>query len=148
MKKVIWISLVVLAIVAFLAFRPDGKADVSSDAAVTAADKVEVYYFHFSRRCVTCIAVENKTREAIIALYPDEYSKGTITFASVNLEDEKSKPVAERAKVTGQALLIMSGEFRKDLTAEGFMYARNKPEKLREEIKKAIDMLLKAAKQN
>lgn len=146
MKKVIWISIVFLALVAFLAFRPDGKADVSSDAAVTAADKVEVYYFHFSRRCVTCIAVENKAQEAIIALYPDEYKKGKITFASVNLEDEKNKPIAERAKVTGQTLLVMSGEVRKDLTAEGFMYANNNFEKFKSEIKKAIDPLVKKTK--
>lgn len=146
MKKVIWISIIVVSLALFLAFRPDGKADVATDAAVTAADKVEVLYFHFTRRCVTCIAVENKTQEAIIALYPDEYSKGTITFSSVNLDEEKSKPIAERAKVTGQALLIISGEKRKDLTAEGFMYANNNFEKLKTEIKNAIDPLIKELK--
>ena len=130
----------------FLAFRPDSKADVVSDAIVTAGDKVEVYYFHFSRRCVTCIAVENKTREAISALYPEEFSKGLITFSSLNLEDEKSKPFAERAEVTGQALIIMSGEFKKDLTAEGFMYANNNFEKLKSEIKKVMDPLVKDLK--
>lgn len=146
MKKIIWISLVVVSLALFLAFRPGGKANVSSDTIVTSSDKVEVYYFHFSRRCVTCIAVENKTQEAIVALYPDEYSKGKITFASVNLEEEKSKPVAERAKVTGQALVIMSGDFKKDLTAEGFMYANNNFDKFKAEIKKTIDPLIKDLK--
>ncbi len=146
MKKIIWISIVVVSLAAFLAFRQDGKADVSTDSSVSAADKVEVYYFHFSRRCVTCIAVENKTREAIVALYPDAYSKGKITFASVNLEDEKSKPIAEKAKVTGQALIIMSGDFRKDLTSEGFMYANNNFEKFKSEIKKTMDPLVKEIK--
>lgn len=143
MKKIIWISIVVVALAAFLAFRPNGKADVGSEATVTAADKVEVIYFHFSRRCVTCIAVENKAQEAIVALYPEAYSKGKITFASVNLEDEKSKPIAEKAKVTGQALVILSGEFKKDLTAEGFMYANNNYEKFKAEIKKTMDPLVK-----
>ncbi len=69
-----------------------------------------------------------------------------ITFASVNLEDEKSKPVAEKAKVTGQALIIISGDFRKDLTAEGFMYANNDFEKLKAEIRKTIDPLMKDIK--
>ncbi len=146
MKKVIWISIIVVSFAAFMAFRPDTKADVTTDKAVTSADKVEVYYFHLSHRCVTCIAVENKTQEAITALYPDEYSKGKITFASVNIEDEKSKPIAEKANVTGQALVIISGEFRKDLTAEGFMYANNNFDKLKAEIKKAIDPLLKEIK--
>lgn len=145
MKKVVLISIGVLAVVAFFAFRPNANK-VSEEVAVNAGDKVEVYYFHFSRRCVTCLAVENKTQEAISALYPEEYSKGLITFSSVNLEDEKSKPVAEKAKVTGQALIIMSGEFKKDLTAEGFMYANNDYEKFKAEIKKTIDPLVKDLK--
>lgn len=146
MKKVIWISIIVLSLAAFLAFRPNGKTGVNTDTAVTAADKIEVYYFHFSRRCVTCIAVENKTQEALVALYPEAYSKGKITFASVNLEDEKSKPIAEKAKVTGQALVIMSGDFRKDLTAEGFMYANNNFDKFKAEIQKTVDPLIKDLK--
>lgn len=136
------ISVGILAVVAFFAFRPNART-VNEEVVFNAGDKVEVYYFHFARRCVTCLAVENKTREAISALYPEEYSKGLITFSSVNLEDEKSKPVAERADVTGQALIIMSGEYRKDLTAEGFMYANNNFEKLKSEIKKVMDPLVK-----
>lgn len=145
MKKVVLISIVVLAVVAFFAFKTNAKT-VSEEVAVSAGDKVEVFYFHFSRRCVTCIAVENKAQEAIVALYPEAYSKGKVTFESVNLEDEKSKPLAERAKVTGQALVIMSGEFKKDLTSEGFMYANNNFEKFKAEIKKTIDPLVKDLK--
>lgn len=145
MKKVLFISIGVLAIFAFIAFSP--KADsVGEEVTINTGDKVEVLYFHFSRRCVTCLAVENKTQEAISALYPEEYNKGLITFASVNLEDEKSKPLAERAKVTGQALVIMSGEVRKDLTAEGFMYANTNYEKFKSEIKKTMDPLVKEIK--
>jgi hypothetical protein len=145
MKKVVLISTGVLAIVLFFAFKPNANT-VMEEVTISVGDKVEVLYFHFSRRCVTCIAVENKTQEAISALYPEEYSKGLITFASVNLEDEKSKPIAERAKVTGQALVIMSGEVRKDLTAEGFMYANTNFEKFKSEIKKTMDPLVKEIK--
>lgn len=145
MKKVLFILIGVLAIIAFIAFSP--KADsVSEEVTINTGDKVEVLYFHFSRRCVTCLAVENKTQEAISTLYPEEYNKGLITFASVNLEDEKSKPLAERAKVTGQALVIMSGEVRKDLTAEGFMYANTNYEKFKSEIKKTMDPLVEEIK--
>jgi hypothetical protein len=139
------ISIVALAVVAFFAFKTNPRT-VSEEVAVSAGDKVEVVYFHLTRRCVTCIAVENKTQEAIVALYPEAYSKGKITFASVNLEDEKSKPIAEKAKVTGQALIIMSGDFRKDLTSEGFMYANNNFEKFKSEIKKTMDPLVKEIK--
>lgn len=143
MKKVIWISAVIVAIAAFMAFRINGKAGEVSETTATASGKIEVYYFHFSRRCVTCLAVENKTREALAELYPGDYDKGLITFASVNLEDDSSKELAEKAKATGQALLILSGDFRKDITSEAFMYANNNYEKLKAEIKKIIDPLLK-----
>jgi hypothetical protein len=143
MKRLIRISAVFVALAAIMAFMPVKKDDAKSDAVATAADKIEVYYFHFSRRCVTCMAVENKTREAVAELYPDAFKKGTITFASVNLDDDTSKPLAEKAKVSGQALVILSGEFKKDLTAEGFMYANRDYEKLKAEIKKVIDPLVK-----
>jgi hypothetical protein len=145
MKKALLISMGVLALVVFFAFRAK-TGSVSEEVTTIAGDKIEVLYFHFSRRCVTCIAVETKTQEAISALYPEEYKKGLITFSSVNLEDEKSKPIAEKAKVTGQALVIMSGEFRKDLTAEGFMYANNNFEKFKTAIQKTMDPLVKDLK--
>lgn len=145
MKKIILISIGILAVAAFFAFRPKA-VPVGEEAAINAGDKVEVIYFHFSRRCVTCIAVENKTQEAIMALYPEAYSKGKVTFASVNLEDATSKPIAERVKATGQALVIISGDFKKDLTAEGFMYANNDFEKFKAEIQKTMDPLVKELK--
>jgi len=107
------------------------------------AEKVEVIYFHFSRRCVTCLAVESKTREALIALYPEEFSAGKITFASVNLEEDKNREIIDRVKATGQALLVISGNESKDLTAEAFLYATSNYGKLKEAIKKAVDPLIK-----
>jgi hypothetical protein len=98
MKKAIWISIMVVALALALAFRPGGREEVVPDTTVDSTDKVEVYYFHLSRRCVTCVAVENKTQEAIIGLYPGEYQKGKITFASVNLEDERASRLLKRQR--------------------------------------------------
>lgn len=142
MKKIILISAVVIAVIAVFAFRK-ANTRATEYIAVNAGDKVEVYYFHLTRRCVTCQAVENETRNAIQALYPDEMEKGTVSYIVLNLEDEKSKAAAEKCKATGQCLLVISGDTRIDLTDKGFMYARTSPDKLRSEIKNAIDPLLK-----
>lgn len=146
MKKIIWISIVVVSLAAFLAFRTEGKASVSSDTTVSAADKVEVYYFHLTRRCYTCLAVEEETKKDIIALYPEEYKTGMVTFSAFDIEDEASKPAAAKAQANGQLLVVLSGDFRKELTKEGFMYAKKDPEKFKAEIQKTIDPLLKAIK--
>jgi hypothetical protein len=148
MKKFILISLALIASISIIAlFSFKGvNMPVTEKTTITATDKVEVFYFHFTRRCVTCQAVEEESKKAVESLYPDQVKKGTVTFKAINLDDESGKPVAERCKVSGQSLLIISGEARIDLTSEGFMYARSNPDKLKEEIKKAIDPLLTGKK--
>jgi len=104
--------------------------------------KIEVIYFHYTRRCLTCNAVEAETLKALETLYQSQYKSGKITFKSVNLDEKDSKAIAEKCKAEGQALIIISGKKRFDLTETGFMYARSNPEKLKAELKKAIDFLL------
>jgi hypothetical protein len=142
MKKAVLISVAVIAVIAFFAFRTVRGNETKDVLPVSAGDKVEVFYFHLTRRCVTCQAVENESRNAIEALYPEQVKNGRVSFTSVNIELEASKAVAERCKVTGQTLLVMSGDVRVDLTDKGFMYATTSPEKLKAEIKKTIDPLL------
>lgn len=108
-----------------------------------AAPKVEVYYFHYTRRCVTCQSVENQSQKIVQELYAKQVKAGKIKFIGVNLDEEGSEAIAKKCKAEGQALLVISKDKRIDLTDKGFMYAYSKPEKLKEELKKAIDPLLK-----
>lgn len=124
MKKVIAITLLFTSIMTY------------------AATKVEVYYFHYSRRCATCNAVESVTKDAIVKLFPNEYKKGDIIFKSVNLDENTSDALAKKCNAEGQSLLFISPKKRIDLTDKAFMYAKNSPEKLKAEVKKTIDALL------
>lgn len=107
-----------------------------------AINKVEVYYFHFTRRCVTCKAVETETQKSIQQLYSELYKKGIIIFKSINLDESSSSALAEKCKAEGQALVVISGNKRVNLTDKAFMYAKSQPEKLKAELKKVIDPLL------
>jgi len=141
MKKIISVSLLFLFVATF--FTSTGiAANKNTKAVVSKSAKVEVYYFHFTRRCVTCQAVETESQKAIAALYPVQYKKGLVTFKSVNLDVKGSEVLASKCKVEGQALLVISGHKRINLTDKGFMYAHSKPESLKEELKKTIDPLL------
>lgn len=142
MKKsfqIIGILLVVMFLTKTNAINPPQKKTVQ----LSNASKVEVYYFHYSRRCETCQAVESETQKAIQSLYPTQYKAGKITFRSVNLDENSSKSLSEKYKVEGQSLLIISGSKRIDLTDTGFLYARSKPDKLKQELKKTIEPLIK-----
>lgn len=109
-----------------------------------ASKEVDVYYFHFERRCATCIAVEEESKKAVETLYPEQVKSGKISFASLDFTADASASAIQKAKAEGQSLLVVSGNTRIDLTDKAFMYAKNNPEKLKEEIKKAIDSILTA----
>ena len=114
--------------------RNDNK---NGNAAISDAGKVEVFYFHFTRRCVTCQAVENVSRQAVEELYG-----GRVAFSEFNLEEEKGKQKGEQLGISGQTLLIVSGDTKINITNEGFMNARSNPDKLKQIIKEKIDPLL------
>jgi len=101
------------------------------------SENVEVFYFHYTRRCATCNAVEDVTKEAIEAYYDDD-----VFFVSYNLDETDGKEKAEEIGISGQTLIIVSGENKINITNEGFMNARTNPEKLKEIIKEKIDPLV------
>ena len=103
--------------------------------------EVSVVYFHFTRRCVTCKAIESESLKLIESLYPDHYNAGKITFLSYNLDESESEQTAKKYNVSGQSLLIIKDDNIQDLTREGFMYARTNPAKFHAELEKAIGKL-------
>lgn len=105
--------------------------------------KVEVYYFHFTRRCTTCQNVENESKKAVETLYPEKVKKGEVSFQSINLDEKEGEAIGKKYGIEGQTLIVICGNKKVDLTDKGFLYANNRPEKLQAEIKKTIDGMVK-----
>lgn len=103
---------------------------------ISEAGTVEVIYFHNARRCVTCKAVESVSGDAVADMYGED-----VPFSAYDLEEAEGKKRAQELGVAGQALLIVKGDKKTDITSEGFMYARNNPEKLRAVIAENIGSL-------
>jgi len=141
MKKLIFTSVMFFLLTSFFTVSAI-KTEKKTESTISSSSKVEVYYFHFTRRCATCKAVETETQKALEALYPSQFKSGKISFKSVNMDDKGNKALVDKCKVEGQALLVTSGNKRVDLIDAGFMYARTNPEKLKTELKKAIDPLI------
>ncbi|MDA3894071.1 MAG: nitrophenyl compound nitroreductase subunit ArsF family protein [Salinivirgaceae bacterium] len=112
---------------------------VNPDSSLLKNERTElaVYYFHNTRRCATCNAVEAVTIEAL-----KEYYGEKVKFSSLNLEEESTEELAKSMKISGQTLIIIYGDKQFDLTNEAFMYARNSPEKLKQKLKATIDPFL------
>lgn len=106
------------------------------------SDKIEAYYFHFTARCTTCRTIEAEAKKNIETLYPNQVKQGLITFQSLNLEEAPNKTLADKLGISGQALLLVKGHQKINLTNEGFLYAVAKPEKFKEIINEKVDGLL------
>jgi hypothetical protein len=111
--------------------------NINDNSAISDAGKVEVFYFHFTRRCITCQAVEDVSKKSVAELYG-----GRVAFSEFNLEEEKGKQKGEQLGISGQTLLIVSGDTKINITNEGFMNARSNPNNLKQIIKEKIDPLL------
>jgi len=103
----------------------------------------EVYYFHLSRRCVTCQTVEKVTEQAVNEFFADAVKKGDVTFRSVNIEEKENKALIKKLKVQGQSLLIVNGKDQVNITDKGFLYAVNEPDKLKAEVKSNVEKFIK-----
>ncbi len=125
MKKVL-----LLLTFSFIALSTMGtdKDEVSSE--------ITAYYFHNTRRCVTCKAVEDVAYNAL-----KDLSGGKILLKSVNLEDEANKDLVNKLGAKGQALLIVKGDKKIDLTTDGFLYARTDPDKFIQKIREVVKSL-------
>ena len=98
---------------------------------------VKAYYFHASRRCATCEAVETVTKETL----KDNYA-GKVVFISINREKEKDNPLLKKYKVSGQTLLVVKGDKVVNLTNDAFLYARTSPSIFKKKLKSTIDPLM------
>ncbi len=140
MKRFIYLSLLLTFLINSTSFEAQNK---KTQKAITAVgNKVEVYYFHYTRRCITCNAVESETQKAIAELYPTQFKNGQITFKSINLDEKGNEAVLKKCQAEGQSLLFISKGKRIDLTDKAFMYAKNSPNKLKADVKKTIDAML------
>ncbi len=136
-KTLLLISLFIPAIFACSAKNAENNTNTES----VSTNEIHVYYFHFTRRCVTCQAVETTTQEILKELFANEIEEKTISFKAINLDEGDSKEIAEKLGVSGQCLLFVKGNEKIDLTSDGFMHARSNPEKLKKIIKETITTL-------
>jgi len=142
MKRFVLTGLSLMMVLVY--FSCMGQAEQKQDkAASEITAQVGVYYFHFSRRCNTCVAVEENSKKAVEAMYPEQVKSGEYFFQAVNLDEESGKEIGEKMDIGMQALVVVHGDKKIDITGEGFMYAQD-IEKLKAEIKKAVEKALKS----
>jgi hypothetical protein len=116
----------------------------AQDVAYSGQTKVEVYYFHATMRCPTCLAVEEQTRKTLDDNFAEDLKSGTIKLTVLNLEEKENKAITEQFEIGWSSLILYVPESKKtvNLTDDAFANARSHPEEFRAELEKEIESLV------
>lgn len=135
------IILTLAVLLPLLTAHRDVPGTPSPGTQTVASESVIVYYFHSSRRCKTCIGIEDVAR----SLVSEKYGSGkAVVFRSLNIEEEKNAALVERFQVAGSSLIVARGTKSEDLTTDAFKYALRDPGKLQRLLIATIDSLRKS----
>lgn len=135
MKKIFSLLLLVTMMVA-CGNKKGGSTDATQTNLDIAKEQTAVIYFHSNHRCATCMAVEKVSKEGV-----EENFKSTIPYYSVDITAKENETILKKYDVVGQSLLVVKGDSQKNLISTAVMYARSKPEKVKDEIKLTINSL-------
>lgn len=70
------------------------------------AEKIQVFLFHSTQRCYSCIAIGKFAKETVEQKFPEELKSGKIEFREINIDLPENKELAEKFKATGSSLFI------------------------------------------
>lgn len=131
-----------LAILMFLAFPI--FALLAQENNTSGNPKVEVYYFHATMRCPTCLAIEEQTRKTLDENFAEELKAGSVKLVVMNLEEIENEALVKKFEIGWSSLILYVPESGKtvNLTEDAFANARSHPDEFRGELQKAIKELM------
>lgn len=113
--------LIIILVVLGLGFMAGGLGKPKAEEGVTIvtslpkeAEKIEVFVFHATSRCISCINIGKYSKAVIEEKFSEELNSGKITFREVNIDLPENYKMAQDYKVSGSALYINAIKDGKD----------------------------------
>ncbi len=106
----------------------------------TSSGRVEVLSFHTRRRCPTCRAIEQLTREVVSKTFARQVADSLLVLRVVEIDAEPE--LSERYRVAWSSLLLQGRDTVVNLTRRAFDTARKRPEEFRATLRHEIENLL------
>jgi len=78
----------------------------SDDTGIVTASKVEVFLFHATQRCPTCIRIGQLANATVEERFSEQLRAGRIEFREINIDFPENKELAEKFQAGGSALFI------------------------------------------
>lgn len=107
--------------------------------------KVEVYYFHQKKGCLTCKTIGELSKNFVISNYGDKSKE--VSYHDVNVSGKENKSLVDKFEVNWSGLYILAhtakGDVKDNLTEFAFMYAITNPDTINQVLTNKINNYLK-----
>jgi rhodanese-related sulfurtransferase len=128
--------------------KPDEKVSEAAPASNTSAkqNRLEVYCFHGTRQCETCINMKANTKATLNKYFAEQLKNGSIVFSIIDVDDAENEKLAAKFQATGTALMINNVVNGKDHITDWSDFAfdkANDANKFMPELKSKIEAVLK-----
>lgn len=78
------------------------------------SDKIEIFVFHNTQRCISCINLGKYSKETIETKFSNEFNNGKIIFKEINLDLPENKELGKKFQASGSSLYINAIKDGKD----------------------------------
>jgi hypothetical protein len=88
---------------------PEAKEAVVVEATASKKDdpdKVVVYYFHFTRRCRTCLGIQKTIADTLQDRFAEELAAGTLVFEEINLDEDQHKHFMKEFELGFSSMIV------------------------------------------
>lgn len=148
MKKILFIAIVL--IIASCNQGKESKEEkenkTTEEIAVNPNLKLQIYYFHSTRRCPTCNKIESTTEKLLQTEFAQKMEEGVIAFSSINIDKKENNSLVEKYEVFGSSLhlveIIDGKEKDIDLTEFAFSNINSNTDLFYDELKKKITEII------
>ena len=127
-KKIIIGSIIGIGVIAILALASSGSPKSSEAIAgkqinqsqenKIKADKVQVFVFHSTQRCYSCITIGKYAGETVTEYFQSELRDGKIEFREINVDLPENQELARKFQAGGSSLFINAITDEKDNISE------------------------------
>ena len=92
------------------------SAKATTATAITANNKIVVYYFHGNARCPTCFKLENFAKSEVEADFSDAIKKGNLEWKTVNVEESGNEHFNNDYKLYTKSVIVSTIQDGKEIS--------------------------------
>ncbi len=132
-KKYLYIGIGILVLALFIFTIPKyftGNVTASEISISEDIEKIEIYHFHGTNQCYSCITMGDMAEETLNTYFSDELKSGKIVFDHINGQLPENYNLVKRFGATGSSLWIgvtyKDGTFKKEQNINVWYKINNK----------------------